>query len=287
MHGIRIICALAALLAGLPGQADEAAIERGEYLTAAAGCKACHTDAENDGAEFAGGHALESPYGVFYTPNITPDAETGIGGWSEAEFIAAVREGVNPAGGHYYPAFPYASYAGMREDDARDIFAYLRTLEPVNQPNRPNELAWYVPGRWAMGIWKALFAPWNYPPVPADADAEWARGAYLVRHLGHCGECHTARNVFGALKLNAELAGSPKGSSGGGAPDITPNTDTGIGNWSDDELLFFFELGMLPDGDFVGGGMTAVVDDNTALLTDEDRAAMVIYLRNLAGPPQD
>lgn len=253
--------------------------ERGAYLTAAAGCMACHTDSENDGPAFAGGHALESPYGVFLTPNITPDAQTGIGGWSETEFIAAVKAGVAPDGSHYYPAFPYPSYAGMTDADAADIFAYLLSLEPVQRATQPHQLDWYVPGRWSMRIWSALFAPWEYS-TPATATPEWERGAYLVRHLGHCGECHTARNLFGALQAGKELAGSPKDSAGRSAPDIT-NRDTGLGSWSDEDLLFFLELGMTPEGDFVGGSMTAVVDENTANLMPEDRAAIVTYLRSV------
>lgn len=277
----RLSKAWAWLLLALPGPAAaDDLLERGAYLTAAAGCMACHTDSENDGAPYAGGHALESPYGVFYTPNITPDMETGIGQWTEAEFVTAVQQGRAPDGSHYYPAFPYPSYAGMEDEDATAIYAYLQSIEPVAQPSLEHELSWYIPGRWAMRIWSTLFSPWSYAQ-PAEATAEWQRGAYLVRHMGHCGECHTARNLFGALRLDVELAGSPKDSSGRSAPDIS-NRESGIGGWSDDDLIFFLELGMTPEGDFVGGSMTAVVDENTALLTDADRQAIVTYLRSLA-----
>ena len=156
---------------------------------------------------FAGGHRLATPYGVFVTPNITPDEETGIGQWTDAEFLAALREGRAPDGSAYYPSFPYPSYAGMTEQDALDIKAWLDTLEPVRQPNNAHELAWYVPGRWAMRIWQQLFSPWQYAES-ASTDTELQRGAYLVRHLGHCGECHTPRNIFGALDTARELAGS-------------------------------------------------------------------------------
>jgi mono/diheme cytochrome c family protein len=255
-------------------------IERGAYLTAAAGCLSCHTDTENDGTAFAGGHQLETPFGLFSTPNITPDMTTGIGSWSQAEFIAALREGISPAGEHYYPAFPYASYAGITDQDAQDIYAHLQSLSPVTQANQPHELKWYVPGRWAIRIWNSLFAPWDYPEPTPTSDAVWARGAYLVRHLGHCGECHTPRNLFGALKLRQELQGSPKDSSGRSAPNITPDGNTGIGTWSEDELLFFLEMGMLPDGDFVGSSMTAVIDENTGTLTPADRQAIAVYLQS-------
>jgi mono/diheme cytochrome c family protein len=267
---------------GLGGIAHaEDAAQRGKYLATAAGCKSCHTDTENDGALYAGGHRLVTPYGDFYTPNITPDKRTGIGAWSEAEFIAALREGVSPGGEHYYPSFPYASYAGMTRQDATDIKAYLDTLEPLQQANRTNDLVWYVPGRWAMGIWQSLFAPWEYAPAAADASEEWQRGAYLVRHLGHCGECHTPRDRFGALNTARELAGNKVEKPAESAPDITTDKNTGIGSWSAEDLEFFLELGMYPDGDFVGGGMAEVVDDNTALLTAADRRAIRVFLQSL------
>ncbi|MGI9290513.1 MAG: c-type cytochrome [Gammaproteobacteria bacterium] len=266
-------------LAAWTVQAEETA-DRGAYLATAAGCVTCHTDIENDGAAWAGGHALETPYGIFYTPNITPDPETGIGNWTTDEFVTALREGTGPDGRHYYPSFPFPSYAGMTEADARDMFAYMQTLEPVSQPNRPHELSWYVPGRWSMRFWQALFSPWNYAESQYS-DPVIERGAYLVRHLGHCGECHTPRNLFGALDTARELSGSPKGSTGGGAPDITPDPDNGIGQWDEDELLFFLELGMTPDGDFAGGSMTAVVDEHTSLLTEADRLAITLFLRQI------
>ena len=254
------------------------AIERGAYLTAAAGCVSCHTDRENGGAEFAGGHELESPYGVFVAPNITADRATGIGGWTEAEFIEAVKRGVAPDGSRYYPAFPYPSYAGMRDTDAAAIFRYLQSLQPVERANEPHRLAWYVPGRWAMRFWNALFAPWEYAPAAADLE----RGAYLVRHLGHCGECHTPRNLFGALDTSRDLAGSPKDSSGRSAPAIDAS-EAGLADWTVGDVEFFLEIGMMPDGDFAGGGMADVIDDNTGKLTPEDRRAMAEYLLGTGG----
>ncbi len=280
---------LAIFLQAGPANATDPAtnpVARGEYLIAAAGCVSCHTDSENDGAAFAGGHPLETPFGIFFTPNITPDTTTGIGNWSADEFVTALREGISPTGDYYYPAFPYPSYAGMTEQDANDIYAYLQSIAPVIRANQPHELEWYIPGRWAMNIWDRLFAPWDYANAVQDPDEVWARGAYLVRHLGHCGECHTPRNLFGALNLDQELRGSPKDNDKdkdkdeSSAPDIAPDRNTGIGAWSDEELLFFLELGMFPDGDFVGGAMTAVIDENTGHLTPADRQAIVVYLRS-------
>ncbi|MEE4186089.1 MAG: cytochrome c, partial [Gammaproteobacteria bacterium] len=202
MHALPLLTlSLTLLTAAGARAATDPAISRGEYLATAAGCSSCHTDSEHDGLPYAGGHRLETPYGNFVVPNITPDRQTGIGGWTDADFLAAVRDGVSPAGDHYYPAFPYASYAGMTERDVLDIKAYLDSLPAIERPNEAHELAWYLPGRWAMWIWQALFAPWEYPaPAGSDGDAEWQRGAYLVRHLGHCGECHTPRDWFGALR---------------------------------------------------------------------------------------
>ena len=260
------------LLAPLPGAAEDDLVSRGAYLAAAAGCKSCHTDTENDGPDYAGGHRLETPFGDFYTPNITPDEATGIGSWNDADFVAAVREGRSPAGKAYYPAFPYASYAGMTDEDVLAIKAYLDSLPAVRAQAPDNELSWYVPGRWAMGIWQALFSPWEYAP-PAGASEQWRRGAYLARHLGHCGECHTPRNRLGALDTARELQGNE--ADVGGAPGIDPQS---LADWSAEDLEFFLELGMYPDGDFAGGGMTAVIDDNTALLTPADRAALVEFL---------
>jgi len=275
-----------------PGFAASSAglAERGAYLVKAAGCVSCHTDSENDGAPFAGGHRLETPYGVFVTPNITPDKETGIGNWTDAEFLSALRAGQAPDGSAYYPSFPYPSYAGITDQDALDIKAWLDTLEPVRKINGAHDLAWYIPGRWAMRIWQWLFAPWQYAAHTA-ADSESQRGAYLVRHLGHCGECHTPRNIFGALDTRLELSGSGSATSKGsdaahneGAPDIRPDRETGIGAWTRGDLELFLEIGMLPDGDFAGGQMTAVIDDNTALLTPEDRGAIAAFLLSL--PPR-
>ncbi|NND53953.1 MAG: cytochrome c [Gammaproteobacteria bacterium] len=253
--------------------ADDELLARGEYLTAAAGCVSCHTDTENDGAPFAGSYPLETPFGTFYTPNITPDIETGIGGWSDDEFLAAIKHGIAPDGSRYYPAFPYPSYAGMSDADVLLIKTYLESLAPVATSVPADELRWFVPGGWSLGIWQQLFAPWEYPEAPE----EHARGAYLVRHLGHCGECHTPRNLAGQLQLSRDLRGSPKDSAGSSAPPIDA-ASLREGGWSAGDLEFFLEIGMLPDGDFAGGSMTAVIDDNTGKLTAADRAAIARYL---------
>lgn len=259
----------------------ESLVERGEYLLHAGGCTSCHTADKDDAVPLAGGHALETPFGTFYSPNITPDVETGIGAWSDEDFVEALWHGIAPDGSSYYPAFPYTSYTGMSRDDALAIKAYLFSLAPVRQENREHELEWYLFSRLAAWGWQLMnFTPGRFEP-DAERDDAWNRGAYLVRHLGHCGECHTPRDWLGKLTANEALAGNRNGPNGKKVPDITSNPETGIGKWSTSEIEFFLELGMLPDGDFTGGAMSPVIDDNTARLTAEDRLAIAVYLQSV------
>ncbi len=269
-------------LFALPALAQLTPIQRGAYLVHAGGCLSCHT-AESDAAvPLAGGRALESPFGTFYAPNITPDRETGIGAWSDEEFLTAFWEGVGPGGKYYYPAFPYPAYTGITRADLLAIKAYLFSLEPVRQANREHELPWYLDTRLAAAAWQLLkFDAGRFSGDP-ERDEEWNRGAYLVRHLGHCGECHTPRDALGGLIPERELAGST-GPDGKRVPNITPHPRDGIGKWDRQEIELFLELGMLPDGDFVGGAMAEVIDDNTSQLTPGDRRAIARYLLSL--PP--
>ncbi len=260
---------------GLSEQARE-----GEYLLRAAGCVSCHTEKVEGAAFLAGGRAIDTPFGVFYGPNITPDPETGIGLWSERDFARALRYGIRPNGGHYYPAFPYTSYTRMRDDDVAAIWAYLRTVEPVRRENRGHELAWYAGFRPGLRFWRFLhFRPGEFQADP-NATAEWNRGAYLSQAAAHCAECHSPRTRTGGLDPERLYAG---GRLGGGdvAPNITPDRDTGIGRWRAGHLVRYLDLGMDPDGDFAGGAMGDVIGEGTSHLTDEDRRALVIYLRAL------
>jgi len=263
--------------------ADDETLARGEYLLHAGGCISCHTAEEDDAAMLAGGHALESPFGVFYSPNITPDTETGIGSWSDEDFLTAFWEGENPEGDHYFPAFPYTAYTGMSRADVLALKAYIFSLEPVRQENLEHDLWPIMSSRFAAGIWKArYFDAERFAADPQQSD-EWNRGAYLVRHLGHCGECHTPRTTLGALESDEEMAGNPELTEDGGAPNITPHPEAGIGDWRSSDIEYFLEIGMLPDGDFTGGSMGPVVEDNTSHLTPEDRRAIAVYLQSL--PP--
>jgi mono/diheme cytochrome c family protein len=260
---------------------DAGLIEQGRYLVYAGGCISCHTVDEKDAVPLAGGHPLETPFGTFYAPNITPDDETGIGRWTDENFLDAFWKGVSPMGKHYFPAFPYTSYTGMTESDVLAIKAYLFSMEPVHNPNRKNELPWYLSTRLAAGAWKKMnFRPARFVEDPAQS-AQWNRGAYLARHLGHCGECHTPRKKSGRILQGLEFAGQPEGPDREAVPDITPDREHGIGRWSEQDITMFMEFGMLPDGDFTGGDMSPVIDDNTSHLTNEDRAAIAVYLKSV------
>lgn len=254
-------------------------VERGKYLTYAGGCISCHTEEADDAVPLAGGRAMETPFGTFYSPNITPDEETGIGGWSEDDFVNAFWEGVSPDGEHYFPSFPYTAYTGASRQDLLAIRAYLMSLEPVPNESPGHDLAWYMGTRLAAGGWKALnFESGRFEPDP-EKDEQWNRGAYLVRHLGHCGECHTPRSATGVLVADEEFAGSEFGDEH--IPNISSHRVDGIGRWSLSDIEYFLDIGMLPDGDFTGSSMVAVIEDNTSKLTREDRLAIAAYLKSV------
>ncbi|MBT7759533.1 MAG: cytochrome c, partial [Rhodospirillaceae bacterium] len=229
----RFATGLAFLLClALGGTAAADIVSRGGYLVRAAGCVGCHTDVKGGGPALAGGRALKTPFGVFYSPNITPHPEMGIGVWSDADFLAALGHGIRPDGSNYFPVFPYPSYAAMRAEDVLAIKAYLFAQAPVARPNREHEVQAPFSWRWTVRAWKWLF----FRPTPwqdrADRDAQWNRGAYLVHAVAHCGECHTPRNAFGAMQPSRFLAGTTEGPDGDLVANITPDPKTGIGEWS-------------------------------------------------------
>jgi len=269
----------ATLLAAPSVYGQEDLVERGQYLTYAGGCISCHTEDADDAVPLAGGRAMETPFGTFYSPNITPDEEAGIGGWSEGDFVNAFWEGVSPDGEHYFPSFPYTAYTGVSREDLLAIRAYLMSLEPVSNESPEHDLAWYMDTRLAAGGWKALnFEPARFEPDP-ERDQQWNRGAYLVRHLGHCGECHTPRSATGVLIADEEFAGSEFGDEH--IPNISSHRVDGIGRWSLSDIEYFLDIGMLPDGDFTGSSMVAVIEDNTSKLTREDRLAIAAYMKSV------
>ncbi|WP_052316660.1 c-type cytochrome [Thioalkalivibrio nitratireducens] len=265
--------------AAVGGERD-AKVRQGEYLLRAGGCVSCHTEKRDDAPFLAGGRAIESPFGTFYGPNITPDPETGIGRWAEDDFVRALRNGRNPSGSHYYPAFPYTSYTRLRREDIGALWAYLQTVEPVRRENRPHDLVWYARFRPSLAGWKFLhFRTEEFEPR-ADETDEWNRGAYLSQALAHCAECHTPRTRTGGLDPRRLYAGA-RLADGDVAPNITPDRETGIGRWRASHLLRYLDLGMDPDGDFAGGAMGDVIGEGTSHLTDADRRALVIYLQSL------
>ncbi|MDG2376446.1 MAG: cytochrome c [Woeseiaceae bacterium] len=269
----------ATLLAALSVYGQDNLVERGQYLTYAGGCISCHTEDTDDAVPLAGGRAMETPFGTFYSPNITPDEETGIGGWSDDDFVNAFWEGVSPDGEHYFPSFPYTAYTGASREDLLAIKAYLMNLEPVANESPEHDLAWYMDTRLAADGWKALnFEPARFEPDP-EKDEQWNRGAYLVRHLGHCGECHTPRSTTGVLVTEEEFAGSVFGDEN--IPNISSHWIDGIGRWSLSDIEYFLDIGMLPDGDFTGSSMVAVIEDNTSKLTRGDRLAIAAYLKSV------
>lgn len=259
------------------GPYDE--IARGRYLVRAGDCAACHT--ADGGAPFAGGRAVPTPFGIIYSSNITPDPDTGIGRWSDADFYRAMHEGMDRLGNHLYPAFPYPWYTRVSRDDVLAIKAYLDTLAPVRQANRPNALPWPLDIRGDMAVWNGLFFDdGTYQPDPKRS-AQWNRGAYLVEGLGHCGACHSAKNFAGATDKDDPLTGgyaehafAP--SLGGGARD-------GLGDWSEQDIVDYLGTGRNTRST-AAGPMVEVVEDSTQYLTEADRRAIAVYLKSLPAP---
>lgn len=265
-----------------PAKDAEDSVGRGAYIFNAAGCLGCHTDEKGGGRPLAGGRALATPFGTFHTPNITPDPETGIGRWSDADFVRALREGLRPDGAHLFPAFPYASYTRMTDRDLLDLKAYLFSRPAVAAPNKPHDLTPPFSWRFLLPVWQWLYlTPGPVPDDPARPPA-WNRGRYLVDALGHCAECHSPRTPLGGVDPDRYLAGNPDGPDGDKVPGITgAKGKGGIGGWSDGDLTLFLETGLTPDGDVVGGAMGEVVRNTTSKLTADDRAAIAAYLKTV------
>jgi mono/diheme cytochrome c family protein len=261
-------------------------LANGKVMFYAGGCASCHaTPGQQDPTHLGGGLPLVSPFGTFYPPNISPDRKDGIGTWSEADFVTALLKGTSPHGQHYYPAFPYPSYQHIKLDDARDLFAYLRTLPAVSGQAPPHQLP--LPFRWRrlIGGWDFLFLDGKPFTPDTSKSAQWNRGAYLVNGPGHCAECHSPRNILGAIETDKRFAGGPDLSGKGWVPNITQK---GLGDWSEEDIAYLLETGHTPDGDSVGGSMTEVIR-NTSQLPGADREAIAVYLKSLPaveGPPR-
>lgn len=260
--------------------ADSASVEKGRSLITAGGCISCHTDYKKKGEPFAGGAPIPTPFGTFYPPNITPDKTRGIGNWSDADFIRAMREGKNPDGAHYFPSFPYTSYTQITEPDLKAMKAYLFTIPAVAQASTPHDISFPFSWRFLQTGWKMLFfREGAFKPDPAKS-AEVNRGAYLANALAHCGECHTPRNMLGGLDYDQWMAGTPDGPEGETMPNLTPDAETGL-TWAEDEIVEYLKSGQTPDFDYAGSLMAEVIEHNTGKLTDADRVAIARYLKSL------
>jgi len=263
---------------GVPPQLKAAsAVERGEYLTRAADCVVCHT--AKNGVPFAGGLAFVLPFGTLYSTNITPDAETGIGKYSDVEFLGALHKGVGRDHTPLYPAMPYASYTFMSDADALAIKAYLFSLKPVHQAAPQNTLVFPFNQRALMWVWSVLFNPDKRFEPRVARSPEWNRGAYLVEALGHCGECHTPRNLFQALNNRAKFSGTVQ--AGWRAYNITSDHASGLGAWSDGDIAHYLSLGHADGHGTATGPMGEAIDEGLSYLAQTDITAMVAYLRSL------
>lgn len=255
---------------------------RGERIFWAGGCASCHArpGAEGDGLlELAGGLELATPFGTFVPPNISSDATDGIGAWSREDFANAMMRGMAPDGSHLYPSFPYASYARMQPSDVGDLFAYMRTLPAVPGKTAGNRLAFPYSMRRGIGLWKRLYLS-DAPVVglAPDASDQLKLGRYLVEGPGHCGECHTPRDLMGGPDKAQWLAGAAAVEQGKGTvPNITPD-EAGIGAWSAADIVSYLETGFTPEFDSVGGAMVDV-QRNMARLRAVDREAIAAYLK--------
>ena len=250
-------------------------IARGEYLTRAADCAACHNAPE--GKPFSGGLAFKLPFGTIYSTNITADRETGIGTWSDDDFVRAVHRGIAKDGTHLYPAFPYTSYTALSRDDAVAIKAYLFSLPSAHAPARPADLTFPFNQRWTMLFWNLAFLDEHrFRPDPAQS-AEVNRGAYLATALGHCGECHTPRNIAFALRPSKQFAGTIL--QGWYAYNISPDKQFGIGNWSDTQVADYLATGHAQGRGSAAGPMGEAVSNSLQYLSPPDITALVNYLR--------
>ena len=261
-------------------------LANGKVMFYAGGCASCHASTgQRDPTRLGGGLALVSPFGTFSVPNISPDRNDGIGRWNEADFITALWKGTSSDGQHFYPAFPYTSYQRIALNDARDLFAYLHTLPAVAGKAPPHQVPFPFSWRRLLGGWKFLFLDGQpFRPDPSKS-AQWNRGAYLVNGPGHCAECHSPRNVLGAIETEKRFAGGPDLEGKGWVPNITQK---GLANYSEKDIAYLLETGQTLDGDSVGGPMAEVIR-NTSQLPAADREAMAVYLKSLPpveGPPR-
>ncbi len=250
--------------------------QNGELIFFAAGCGSCHKDPSPSSPNelMAGGMALETEFGIFFSPNISPDKDYGIGSWNLAEFSNALRKGISPNNTHYYPVFPYTSYQGMSDKDVADLYNFIMSLKPSNKLNKQHQLIFPFSLRRSVGIWKQLYFYSDERPVTMVS-----RGQYLVEVLGHCAECHTPRSFLGGAKTHLHLSGSKTTKNKGKAPNITPDK-TGILEWTEEDIVNYLETGFTPDFDSAGGEMVSVIS-NLSKLPKDDLVSIANYLKSV------
>jgi cytochrome c5 len=253
-------------------------IKRGEYLAKVADCVSCHTDLANRGKPFAGGREMKTPFGLLYTPNITPDEETGIGKWSDEDFVRAVREGIRSDGSYYYPVFPYNYFNAMSRDEVLAIKAYLGSIPPVKKKNQEQQMNWPWGMRFLQFGWRMLYFDFQEHGFEKDPQksAEWNRGAFIVNGPGHCVMCHTELNIFGVPKEEYLLTGAFV--DGYFAPDISSH---GLKHLKREEVAAIFEQDKMPTGAKLGGPMAEVEHNSLRYLTHHDALAIAEFLKSV------
>lgn len=252
-------------------------VARGAYLARTAGCIACHTNVEEGGRPLAGGAGLVTDFGTFYPPNLTSDADVGIGRWTVEDFAVALRQGISPDGEPYYPAFSYAFYADLTDQDIADLWAAFETVPAVTEAAPENDVSFPFNQRWGLKLWRAAYL-YDPPTEPVEKQSdEWNRGRELVNGVEHCAACHTPRNLVGGRDLAQRFAGNPALPGGSRAPSIQA-ADLSEGDWTVTNLAYALRTGITPSGDAFGGSMAEVVQMNTKFLTPQDLGAIATYL---------
>jgi mono/diheme cytochrome c family protein len=274
---------LLVLLGTSSGAQEDDSVRRGAYLAAAAGCGNCHTDSAHNGIPFAGGTPMPVAYGTLYAPNISPDPNYGIGKWTDAQFIRAMREGVGPDGRDSFPESLYPYFTLMSDADLLAIKAYLFSQTPVPQPNRDADVSFPHSWRFLQVGWRILYlreGPYIRDPTRGE---EWNRGNYLAHAVAHCGGCHTPRMALGAVDKSRRFAGAPDSGGRWTAPNIS-SADAALGQWSTEDIARYLEHGVTPYGDIAGPEMTIVLR-GIAQLSDDDRHALAVFVKSMPAQP--
>lgn len=265
------------LIALVLAQTQPADVSRGEYISRQGDCISCHTIP--GGKTYAGGRKIETPFGELYTPNLTPDDETGIGRWTKDDFYRALHDGVSPDGEYYYPAFPYDFFTKLTREDTDALFEYLKSLKPFRNKVKVNELRFPFNLRPGLFVWRKLYFNKGEFQPNATKGEQWNRGAYLVEGSGHCGACHTPRSILGGVKQDRAFEGGMV--DRWLAPDITPNPMAAVSDWTVEDFVAFFKTGTNPQGETALGPMAEVIDLSLKYLSDEDLTAIAVYLKSM------